>query len=378
MCAFDAMTMGRWMEIVLISDGPLPLDSPVRKLPFFFPARLVDMAEVSSRTVGNARVAVVELLEASEAGLTALKKAWSSIAEIPVLCLISTRDRREVMQAAALGKPEIVERDTPLAVLVRTVRKKLAYDPASAIPGPVPAEIKEAYRKGSAFLEGLALSATDGSKIQISLLNDSANEIFSALSHYGMSPWMDAIHSHHSPTYRHSLMVAGMAGMFARSLGWDEAGCREMIAGGLVHDIGKMRIPLTILDKPGKLTDEERAIVDRHAEFGREILKPRLEVPFDIKKMAIQHHEYLDGSGYPDGLKGDKISPKVRLMTICDIFCALTEARTYKDSLPTRVALDTMRKMDTKLDTGLLRQFGAMVLDRSFGDVSRVQASEDA
>jgi len=366
------------MEIVLISDGPLPLDSPVRKLPFFFPARLVDMTDVSSRTVGEARVAVLELLDASEAGLTALKKAWSSIAEIPVLCLISSKDRREVMQAAALGKPEIVERDTPLAVLVRTVRSKADYDTASGVPDTVPADVREAYRKGSAFLEGLALSATDGSKIQIKLLNESANEILATLSHYGMAPWMDAIHSHHSATYRHSLMVAGMAGLFARFLNWDEAGCREMVAGGLIHDIGKMRIPLTILDKSGKLTDEERAIVDKHAEFGREMLKPRLEVPFDIKKMAIQHHEYLDGSGYPDGLKGDKISAKVRLMTICDIFCALTEARAYKDSLPPRAALEMMRNMGKKLDTAMLLKFSDMVLERAFGDISRAPASEDA
>ncbi|GAB4534506.1 MAG: HD domain-containing protein [Roseibium sp.] len=366
------------MEIVLISDGPLPLDSPVRKLPFFFPARLVDMADVSSRTVGQARVAVIELLDASEAGLTALKKAWSSIAQIPVLCLISTKDRREVMQAAALGKPEVVQRDTPLSVLVRKVRGKLGDDLADKMPDSVPAEMAEAYRKGSAFLEGLALSATDGSKIQINLLNESANEILTTLSRYGMAPWMDAIHSHHSPTYRHSLMVAGVAGLFARFQGADEAGCREMVAGGLIHDIGKMRIPLTILDKPGRLTDEEREIVDRHVEFGREILKPRLELPFDIKKMAIQHHECLDGSGYPDGLKGDKISPKVRQMTICDIFCALTEARIYKDSLPTRVAIDMMRKMDGKLDQDMLHRFSEMVLDRSFGDVSRVKASEDA
>jgi putative nucleotidyltransferase with HDIG domain len=166
-------------------------------------------------------------------------------------------------------------------------------------------------------------------------------------------------------------MVAGLAGAFAKHLGWSKADCQEVIAGGLLHDIGKMRIPLTILDKANKLTDAERAIIDKHPMFGREILKPRLEVSVDIKKMAIQHHEFLDGSGYPDGLKGDRISPKVRLMTICDIFTALTETRSYKDGMPVRAAIGVMLEMGKKLDQVMLKQFAQMVLDRDFGEVSR-------
>jgi len=363
------------MEIVLISDGPLPLDSPVRKLPFFFPARLVDMAKVSPRTVGDARVAIIELLDAADAGLTALKNSWGSIAEIPAICLVSKKNRREVIQAAALGKTEMLERETPLSMLVRIIKGKVDFDPLATVPSTVPAKTLEAYRKGNAFLESVALSATDGSGIQVKLMNDSAREILAALSLDGMEPWMEAVQSHHSGTYCHSLMVSGIAGLFARYLGWSEADCQEVIAGGLLHDIGKMRIPLTILDKAEKLTPEERAIIDKHPQFGREILKPRLEVPIEIKKMAIQHHEYLDGSGYPDGLKAARISPKVRLMTICDIFTALTETRAYKEGMPVRAALGTMKEMGKKLDQDMLNQFARMVVDRDFGDISRAPST---
>lgn len=359
------------MEIVLISDGPLPIDSPVRKLPFFFPSRLVDMAKVSPRTVGDAQVAVIELLDAADAGLTALKNSWDSIAEIPVICLVSRKNRREGIQASALGKTETLERDTPLSLLVRKIKAKVGFDPIATVPRTVPARTVEAYRKGNAFLESLALSATDGTNIQINLMNDSAREILAALSLDGMGPWMDAVQSHHSGTYCHSLMVSGVAGLLARHLGWSEADCQEVIAGGLLHDIGKMRIPLTILDKAEKLTGEERAIIDKHPQFGRDILKPRLEVPIDIKKMAIQHHEFLDGSGYPDGIKAARISPKVRLMTICDIFTALTETRAYKEGLPVRAAIGAMKEMGGKLDQDMLGQFARMVLDRDFGEVSK-------
>jgi putative nucleotidyltransferase with HDIG domain len=359
------------MEIVLISDGPLPLDSPVRKLPFFFQARLIDMAKVSPRTVGEARVAIVELLEATDPGLTALKASWNSIAEIPVICMASKRNRREVIQASALGKTEIMERDTPLALLLRRIKAIVAEDPIAAVPKGVPARTVEAYRKSNAFLESLGLSATEGSKIQINLMNESAAELLTTLSLDGLSAWLEAVQSHHSGTYCHSLMVAGLAGAFASFLGWSKADCQEVVAGGLLHDIGKMRIPLTILDKADKLTDEERDIIDRHPVFGREILKPRLEVPVDVKKMAIQHHEFLDGSGYPDGIKADRIVPKVRLMTICDIFAALRETRAYKEGLSTRAAIGMMLDMGGKLDQRMLAQFASMVLERDFGEISR-------
>jgi len=359
------------MEIVLISDGPLPLDSPVRKLPFFFAARLVDMAKVSPRTVGEARVAIIELLDSTDAGLAALKGSWASIAEIPVFCIATRKNRREVIQAGALGSSEILDRDMPLALLLRKVKAKVAYDPLADAPAGLPATTMNAYRQGNAFLESLALATADGSKIQINLLNEGAREILAALALDGMSSWIEAVQSHHSATYCHSLMVAGLAGLFAQHLGWTEKDCQEVTAGGLLHDIGKMRIPLTILDKSEKLDDEERRIVDKHPYYGREILKPRLEVPFDIKKMAIQHHELLDGSGYPDGLKRDRIAPKVRLMTICDIFTALTETRAYKEGLPVRAALGTMKEMGGKLDQDMVNKFARMVVERDFGEVSR-------
>lgn len=359
------------MEIVLISDGSLPLDSPVRKLPFFFPARLIDMARVNPGTVGEASVAVVELLEAGDPGLTALKASWKSIAEIPVICLASKKNRREVIQAAALGKTEIMDRETPLALLVRRIKALMPQDPVAALPEGVPARTVEAYRKSNTFLDSIGLSATEGSNIQVNLMNESAAEILAALSLDGLSPWMEAVQLHHSGTYCHSLMVAGLAGMFASFLGWSRNDCEEVIAGGLMHDIGKMRIPLTILDKTDKLSREEREIIDKHPLFGREILKPRLEVPIDIKKMAIQHHEFLDGSGYPDGIRADRIVPKVRLMTICDIFTALTESRAYKEGLPVRAAIGTMLDMGGKLDQPMLAQFARMVLERDFGEVSR-------
>ncbi|EEE45011.1 HD-GYP domain-containing protein [Roseibium alexandrii] len=358
-------------EVILISDGPLPMDSPVRKIPFFFRARLIDMAKVSPKTSGEASVAIIELLGSSKPGMSALKSSWGSIAEIPVIGIIDKSDRREMTQAAALGEMDLVDREAPLALLLHQVKKYLKTDILKDLPKDTPERTAQAFSKANAFLETLCMSAVSDASIQIRAMEDSAKDALSAIDLEGLLAWMQAVESHHSPTYSHSLKVAGLAGAFARHLKWSEADCREMVAGGLVHDIGKMRIPLTILDKPGRLTDEERSLIAKHPVFGQEILKPRLEVPYEIKRMAIQHHEYLDGSGYPNHLKADRISQKVRVMTICDIFTALTEERAYKEPMPPRQAIAMMKNMGPKLDQDLLRQFSDMILDRVFAELSR-------
>ncbi|WP_305987363.1 HD-GYP domain-containing protein [Roseibium sp. MMSF_3544] len=359
------------MEIVLISDGPLSLDSPVRKLPFFFPARLIDMDKVSPHTVGEGKLAIVELLGSTDAGLTALKSSWASIAEIPVICLISQKNRREAVQAAALGKTKTMERDAPFALLLKEVKVLTGSDPNAALPRRTPEDTAAAYRNCNAFLESLCFSTVEGAKIRVKLMNECAEDLLFALNRDGLSSWLSAVHTHHSETYRHSLRVAGLAGMLAKQLGWDDEDCAEVVAGGLVHDIGKMRIPLTILDKKSKLTNEERALVDRHPVFGRDILKSRLEVPADIKRMAIQHHEFLDGSGYPNGLPGERIIPKVRLMTVCDIYTALTEERPYCESVPARSAISMMKDMGAKLDQKMVTRLAEMMLGREMGAVTR-------
>jgi putative nucleotidyltransferase with HDIG domain len=363
------------MEIVLISDGPLSIDSPVRKLPLFFSARLIDMSKVSPGTIGDAQIAIVELLGARDEGLTALKTSWGSIAEIPVICLVDKKIRRESIQAAALGKSETMQRDTPFAVLLRRIRSLTIADPAADLPKNLPGRTVEAFRSCTAFLESLCFSAVEGSKIQVNLLSESTRELLSTLSRDGLSNWLDAVQHHHNVTYRHSLMVAGLAGEFAKHLGWPEADQKQVVAGGMIHDIGKMRIPLSILEKTDTLTDEDRVLIDRHPKLGRDVLKPRVEVPIDLKKIAIQHHEYLDGSGYPDGLKGSRISAKVRLTTICDVFATLIESRAYEEALSLKGALATMRDMGPKLDQKMLLQFARMVFENGFGEIKRAPAA---
>src|SRR5262249_42521070 len=114
---------------------------------------------------------------------------------------------------------------------------------------------------------------------------------------------------------------------------------------GLLHDVGKAEVPLAILDKPGKLTDEEFAVMKEHPVIGYEYARFQGSLCTDVLKAIRHHHEYLDGSGYPDALLGQGIDDLTRIMTICDVYGALVERRAYKAPKTPGEAIDILTAM---------------------------------
>ena len=131
----------------------------------------------------------------------------------------------------------------------------------------------------------------------------------------------------------HSERVTGYAGEIAQQLGWGEARKRWLRRAALLHDIGKLGVSNAILDKPGRLDEGEWQAVKRHAELSETILH-RSHVFRDLSKIAGAHHERLDGGGYPRRLRGDEIPIEARIITVADIFDALTAERPYRAPLP--------------------------------------------
>ncbi|HZX32490.1 MAG TPA: HD-GYP domain-containing protein [Rhodocyclaceae bacterium] len=131
-------------------------------------------------------------------------------------------------------------------------------------------------------------------------------------------------------TYMHSVAVCALMIALARQLGLDDEQTRELGMAGLLHDVGKMMMPMDVLNKPGKLTDEEFAIMKTHPGEGYKILlasKAVSEVTIDV---CLHHHEKMDGSGYPHGLAGDNISLFAKMGAVCDVYDAITSNRPYK------------------------------------------------
>jgi putative nucleotidyltransferase with HDIG domain len=187
--------------------------------------------------------------------------------------------------------------------------------------------------------------------------------ILDTLRNYGINPWMETVRRHHRGTYRHSLLVTGFAVAFSQKLGMHSADQQRIARAALLHDVGKSFIPLSILDKADRLTEGEMTEIRRHPRFGYDLLVQQKEFPEEILDCVLHHHELLDGSGYPDGLKSDEIADLVRIVTITDIFSALVEERPYRRPLPALKAFHVMQGMEKKLDVDLLGAFRAVVED---------------
>jgi HD-GYP domain-containing protein (c-di-GMP phosphodiesterase class II) len=128
----------------------------------------------------------------------------------------------------------------------------------------------------------------------------------------------------------HSVAVCALMVGLGRSLGLDDAACREAGLAGLLHDLGKTAIPLDILNKPGRLSEEEFAQVREHPRHGHEMLRRGDNVSDNVADVCLHHHEKFDGTGYPDRLAGDAISLLSRMGAVCDVYDAITSNRPYK------------------------------------------------
>ena len=157
----------------------------------------------------------------------------------------------------------------------------------------------------------------------------------------------------------HSVAVSVYMTLFARYLEIDRDIIEQLAIGAFLHDIGKIKIPDSILNKPGKLTDEEFTIMKTHANHSIDIIEKTPGVSKLSLEVAALHHEKLNGQGYPYRIKGENISKYGRMIAICDIFDALTANRVYKDGFPHNKAFAILRELaqQNHLDASLVDHF---------------------
>ncbi len=158
-------------------------------------------------------------------------------------------------------------------------------------------------------------------------------------------------------TFKHSVDVATMAMIIGKNYGLEQEELRQLCTAGLLHDLGKSKIPLEVLNKPGKLTDDEFALMKQHSLFGFKILKDRDDFPEGIKLGVLQHHEKMNGRGYPQGVTEDKIHKYAKIIAVADVYDALVTKRPYKEGLPKRVAVEMIMAMTGELDITAMRSF---------------------
>ncbi|TXC65303.1 HD-GYP domain-containing protein [Piscinibacter aquaticus] len=163
--------------------------------------------------------------------------------------------------------------------------------------------------------------------------------------------------THDDYTYMHSMAVCALMVSLGRQLGMDEATAREVGMAGMLHDMGKAAMPLEVLNKPGKLTDDEYAIMKTHPQHGYELLQEGKGVGEIALDVTLHHHERPDGRGYPHGTAGDALSRVARMGAVCDVYDAITSNRPYKAGWDPAESIAKMASWAGQFDTEIFQAF---------------------
>jgi putative nucleotidyltransferase with HDIG domain len=289
------------------------------------------------------------------------KLRTESYRAMPRLFVLADALHHGSMQAWALGATDTISRPFDAEAILQRIRA--AFPDTAGF---------DATADGKALNRGIAAAHEVMVKIFEKLpagvpltFNDvieAENRILKAIKKSSLREWLEAVGRHHTDSYRHCLFVTGYAVAFAQHLGMREDDQRRLTRAALLHDVGKAFIPVAILDKPAKLTDEEMGVIRKHPRLGYDALANQGGFPPEMLDVVLHHHEFLDGTGYPNGLRGDQISDLVRLTTIVDIHAALVEKRPYRLPFTHAKAFAIMERMGGKLDQHLLQAFRPVAL----------------
>src|SRR5665213_3245568 len=271
------------------------------------------------------------------------------------------RERRDAVQAYALGATHVLANPvTPRSLLAAITESSVSNTPvASEKDGS-----EGAASGGAVALASMFSRVLEGNPIDVAVAKSAANSIANSISEHGLSDWLGTVRRHHEGTYQHCLLVTGVAVDFGLSLGLPRADMERLHSAAMFHDIGKAKIPLAVLDKPGRLDPEERAMIETHPAAGYDVLKGTVGISAETLDAVRHHHEFLDGSGYPDRICASSISDVVRILTISDIFAALIENRRYKPPMPRDQAYEIIKSMQGKLEGPLVAAFKPVALNR--------------
>ncbi|HEY3399165.1 MAG TPA: HD-GYP domain-containing protein [Geothrix sp.] len=265
-------------------------------------------------------------------------------------------DRGE--DVASAPTQEEIERD-----LNRRLKGSATGGPALT-PPQVPqreesAAAKRILSEATNVIEGLLLDARFGKQVDFAKARPLVKEInASVLRNPGALISLSRIKLADTYTFQHSVSICALLVSFTHALGMDAATVEEAGLGGLLHDLGKSKIPNEILNKPGKLTEDEFTIIKSHVAHGGDLLADMPGISQLVIQIAGEHHEKVGGGGYPRGLAGDQISQIGRMAAIVDVYDALTSDRVYhKGKEPSEVLKRLLEWSGSHLDGELVELF---------------------
>ena len=199
------------------------------------------------------------------------------------------------------------------------------------------------YKEGTSAIHNIMQDARMGKQVNIQSLEPMAeNIIYSVFRNSHAMTGVSRIKTKDEYTFMHCVSVAGLMATFAKEMNMSDEAIYNIAMGGLIHDIGKTLVPDAILNKPGQLSDGEMIVMKKHVQYSKDILESKHGLSQESLDVTLQHHERVDGTGYPLGLKSEEISTIGKMSAIVDVYDALTSVRVYKEAWePTH----TLRKM---------------------------------
>jgi len=298
----------------------------------------------------------INLRSAESVQMVRNKLRTEAYREVPRLFVLADALHHGSMQAWALGATDTIARPFDAQGILQRIRAAFPDDSSYN-----ETDRGKALNRGVEAAHGVMVKMFErlpaGEPLKFSDIVDAENRILKAIKHTSLREWLTTVGCHHTDTYRHCLFVTGFAVAFAQHLNMREDDQRRLARAALLHDVGKAFIPVAILDKPDPLTPGEMHEMRQHPRRGYDALSGQGGFPPEMLDVVLHHHEFLDGTGYPDGLSGKEISDIVRLTTIVDIYAALVEKRAYRLQFTHVKAFGVMEEMGDKLDQHLLQAF---------------------
>jgi len=354
--------MSKRLTLTIVQDNKTINKTYIEFLKQYYDVRLCDIDTIAPDHFTGSELIIIQVNLNDPHAIDPLKNlmALPERSHIPALFILREFSRREIIQANTLGATDYIVYPCPDNKFLQLIDNMINKTGEKAW-GKLSETQEEALKVSLKVVEKTFHNASKGLEVSQEDVKDSCNLIIEATAKDGLTDWMNAIRQHHNYTYRHSMMVCGYLLSFGMLLGVTKTDLQMLAVGGMIHDIGKAKTPIEILEKSTELTFEEMDVINKHPEDGRYILEKENwdKVMIDI---AAHHHEKLDGTGYPNGLKDTEISDPVRMAAIANTFSGLTDKRSYKPAMTAEKAIETMLEMKDHLDFPLVLSFRDVVL----------------
>ena len=253
-------------------------------------------------------------------------------------------------------EPETEKQDEPTCAMARNNISKLRTQDPSRV------KLSESVKKRVS--EGIQYLYNNSSSEQFTNTTTSiTNDLMKAINdNDAIAVDINALKTSDEYTFKHSVDVATMSIIIAKKQGLKQEDVYNIGIAGLLHDMGKSKIPLEILNKPGRLNDDEFAVMKQHPVLGYEILKEKDDFSQAVSLAVLQHHEKMNGKGYPMGVTSDRIVHYAKILSVVDVYDALVTERPYKKAFSQRTAVEMIMSMTEELDITAMKSFLASVI----------------